>query len=135
MVRTKNGLLPRLDLFIALGKTGFADAFTSSIEAIDGPTYDVSAGLLFEFPVGNREARALHRGALATREQARRSLENLAQLISLDVRTAYVEARRAREQIEASAATRALQEEVVRAEQAKFRVGKLDRLCRRPGAA
>ena len=27
LVKTKNGLLPRLDLFVSLGKTGYADSF------------------------------------------------------------------------------------------------------------
>src|SRR5690606_1295351 len=89
----------------------------------DGPSYDVSAGLRFEFPVGNRAARAVEYGARATREQAEASLRNLAQLVSLDVRTAYVEAARSRDQIGASGATRALQAQVLATEQARFRVG------------
>lgn len=123
VVRTRNGLLPRLDLFMTLGKSGYAASFGEAGRDIDGPSYDISAGMRFEIPVGNRQARALHRGALLSREQSLRSLENLAQLVSLDVRTAHLEMLRAREQIGASAATRTLQEEVLRAEQAKFGVG------------
>jgi outer membrane protein TolC len=44
-------------------------------------------------------------------------------LVELDVRSAYTEAMRAREQIDASAATRRLQEEALRAETEKFEVG------------
>ena len=44
--------------------------------------------------------------------------------MELDVQKAYVEVGRAEQQIDASAATVALQEEVVRVEQEKFRVGK-----------
>ncbi|MGE4218800.1 MAG: TolC family protein [Alphaproteobacteria bacterium] len=123
VVRTRNGLLPRLDLFMTLGKSGYAASFGDARSDIGGPSYDVSAGMRFEIPVGNRQASALHRGALLSREQSLRSLENLAQLVSLDVRTAYLEMLRARDQIGASTATRALQEEVLRAEQAKFNVG------------
>jgi outer membrane protein TolC len=32
---TRNGLLPRLDLFISLGKTGFADSFSESFRELD----------------------------------------------------------------------------------------------------
>ncbi|MCL2641760.1 MAG: TolC family protein, partial [Phycisphaerales bacterium] len=37
VVRTKNGLLPQLDLFLTLGKTGYSNNFGGSIAAIDGP--------------------------------------------------------------------------------------------------
>lgn len=123
VVQTRNGLLPQLDLFLTLGKSGYADSFGDAVNDISGPSYDVAAGVRLELPVFNRAAEARQRGALATRDQARESLENLAQLVSLDVRKAYVEVQRSRDQIEASAATRALQEEVLRAEQTKFRVG------------
>jgi outer membrane protein TolC len=124
IVRTKNGLLPRLDFFVAYGKTGFADSFGGAVENLDGPTYDLSLGLAFELPFSNREAKALHERAQLTTEEAQRSIDNLANLVEWDVRRAYVEVRRAEQQIDASAATVALQEEVVRVEQEKFRVGK-----------
>ncbi len=124
VVRTRNGLLPVLDFFVAYGKTGFADSFTGSVESLDEPTYDLSLGITFERPFGNREREALHRRAQYTEEQERLSIDNLIELVEWDVQTAYVEVRRAEQQIEASAATVALQEEVVRVEEEKFRVGK-----------
>lgn len=123
VVQTRNGLLPVLDLFVTLGKTGFADSFGGSFRAIDEPGYDLAAGLRASYPIGNRAAEAFHRRALASRDQAIRSVGNFAQLVSLDVRTAWLEVARAREQVEASAVTRAAQEEVLRAESVKFRVG------------
>jgi outer membrane protein TolC len=44
--------------------------------------------------------------------------------VQVDVRSAYIEVTRAREQITATAATRNFQEEKLRAETEKFRVGK-----------
>ncbi|MBL26273.1 MAG: transporter [Rhodospirillaceae bacterium] len=123
VIATRNGLLPRLDFFITLGKSGYAAAFNQSVNDVSGPSYDFTAGFNFELPVGNRQASALHLGAIASRTQAIRSLENLAQLTALDVRTATLEVERAKRQIAASAATRALQEEVLRAAVAKFQVG------------
>ncbi len=123
VVRTKNGLLPQLDVILTLGKSSFSSSFNDSFSNFDGPSFDVGAGLSFEFPVRNRAAKARYRSALATRDQAELSLRNLAQLISLDIRTAYVEVQRTREQIAASQATSHLQEEVLRTEQARFRVG------------
>ncbi len=122
-VQTANGLLPRLDLFINLGKTGYARSFGGSIEDLDGTGYDAAIGLGFELPVENRAARALDRRARAGYRQALDSVENLKQLISLEVRVALLEVERNRQQIEASAARRILQEEVLRTETVRFRVG------------
>ena len=46
------------------------------------------------------------------------------QLAQVDVRGAYIEVRRTREQIDATAASRKLQEEKLRSEQQKLRVGR-----------
>jgi outer membrane protein len=51
-------------------------------------------------------------------------VSNLAQIVQVDVRSAYLEVNRSKEQIAATAATRALQEEKARIEAEKFRVGK-----------
>ncbi|MBE0586388.1 MAG: TolC family protein [Desulfofustis sp.] len=122
-IQTANGLLPRLDLFITMGKTGYARSFGDSFTDLDGPGYDISAGLAFELPVGNRAAKALDRRARANHQQALHSIDNLQQLISLEVRTALLEVERSLQQIDASAARRVLQEEVLRAETVRFRVG------------
>lgn len=124
IVRTKNGLLPKLDLFVTLGKTGYADSFGRSVSDLDGDGYDVLVGVRSEFPLGNRDARAEHRRSVLTRRQTIRAVENLAQLVEVDVRTAFIEVNRAREQISATAATRKFQAEKLRAETEKFRVGR-----------
>jgi outer membrane protein TolC len=124
LVRTKNGLLPRLDLFIFLGKSGYADSFGGSVSDLSGDSYRVAGGFSFDYPFRNRSAKAEHRRATLTREQSAKALDNLDQLISLDVRTAYIEVQRTREQIDASRATRILQDENLRIETEKFRVGR-----------
>jgi outer membrane protein len=124
IVKTRNGLLPKLDLFITLGKTGYADSFSRSVGEVTDDGYDVFAGLKFEYPFTNREAGAIHRRAVLRRDQAEEAIKNLSQLIEMDVRTAYIEVNRAKEQISASSATRELQEEKLRIETEKFRVGR-----------
>jgi len=124
VIQTRNGLLPRLDLFIVLGKSGYADSFGGAFREIDGDSYDLQAGLRFEYPLGNRAADAAQRGAVLQRSQAQASIDNLAQLVALEVRQAYLALQRAQAQIEASAATRELQEAVLRTEQARFREGR-----------
>ncbi len=123
VVKTKNGLLPQLDVFLTLGKSSFSDSFSQSVDDFDGPSFDAGAGIRFEFPVRNRAAQARYKSALATRDQSRLSLQNLAQLVALDIRTAYIEVQRTWDQIEASRATRESQEAVLKVEQARFRVG------------
>jgi len=123
IVRTKNGLLPRMDLFISLGKTGYSDSFVNSANDISEENYDVMIGVNLEYPLFNRDARAQHQRSLLRRDQAEMALNNLTQLIELDVRNAYIEVNRTREQISASTATRRFEEEKLRVETEKFRVG------------
>ncbi|MBN2538793.1 MAG: TolC family protein [Deltaproteobacteria bacterium] len=124
IVKTKNGLLPKMDFFINLGKTGYAGSFGSSVRDIDGDYYDILAGVSLEYPFINRKARAEHRKSLLSRKQAEEAMKNLVQLVQVDVRSAYIEANRAKEQIAATAATGAFQMEKARIETEKFRVGK-----------
>ena len=123
IVHTKNGLLPQMDLFITLGKTGYADSFSGSVSNITGDSHDAMVGLNFEYPIFNRDAKAQHRRALLCLNQAEIALDNLKQLVELDVRNAYIEINRTKEQISASTATRKFQEEKLRIETEKFRVG------------
>ncbi len=124
IVKTKNGLLPQMDFFISLGKSGYAGSFGRSAQDVWGSSYDVSAGMVFEWPFGNRNAQSRHKRAVLTRRQAEEAFENIANLAELDVRTAYIRVNSASQQIVATAATRKLQEEKVRAETEKFRVGR-----------
>jgi outer membrane protein len=125
IVKTKNGLLPRLDAFITLGKTGYADSFGQSVKNIGSENkYDAAAGIIFEYSPVNRGAEARNLRAVVTRDQARESINNLAQTVEVDVRDAYLEIIRAREQVTATAASRKLQEEKLRIETEKYRVGK-----------
>jgi outer membrane protein TolC len=124
LVKTQNGLLPLMDLFITLGKSGYANSFGESIRNISKDSYDALAGIEFEYPIFNRDAKALHRRALLGLEQAQKALENLSQLVEVDVRTAYIEVNRTKQQIAASSVTRRFDEEKLRTESEKFRVGK-----------
>ncbi|UCE51027.1 MAG: TolC family protein [Desulfobacterales bacterium] len=124
LVKTQNGLLPLMDLFITLGKSGYANSFGESIDNINEDSYDALAGVRFNYPFFNRDAKALHRRALQTREQAQKALENLSQLVEVDVRTAYIEVNRTKQQIAASSVTRMFDEEKLRTETEKLRVGK-----------
>jgi outer membrane protein TolC len=124
VVKTKNGLLPLLDLFVSLGKSGYANSFGRSIRNLSGENYDAFMGVRFEYPIHNRAPKSRYKRARLSRDQAEKTLQNLSQLVELDVRTAYVEVMRTKEQIKASTTTRIFSEETLRVETAKLHVGK-----------
>ena len=122
-VMTRNGLLPRLELFITLGKTGYAESFSGSFKNLDDNTFDISGGLRLSYLLGNREAKARNIEAFAVRRQTDAALANLRQLVRLDVHLAFNEVERARQQITASRATRSFQQQTLLAEKERFEVG------------
>jgi outer membrane protein len=124
LIKTRNGLLPRLDVFINLGKTGYSDSFGSSMSRMGDEGFNITAGLTLQLPIYNRAAEADSRRASLTRQQLEEAMGNLTQLAQVDVRKAHIEVRRLSEQISARAASRRLQEENYRAETEKYRVGR-----------
>ncbi len=125
IVKTRNGLLPQLDLFITLGKTGYADSFSDSARNIfKDDYYDVAGGIILEYPPANRLARAQHERATLSRQQAQEALDNLKQLVEVDIRSAYLQITSMQQQVVATRASRELQEEKLRVETGKFEVGK-----------
>jgi len=124
VIRTKNGLLPKMDMFITFGKTGYANTFSDALNEMDGKSYDAAWGLVLQGAPLNRSERAQYTRALTSRQQLREAHENLSQLVQVDVRSAYIEVTRTQQQISATTATRNFQEEKLRAETEKFRVGK-----------
>ena len=123
VVRTRDGLLPRLDFFATLAKTGFGGSLDEAVNAFPEDTYEWQVGLRFLHELGTRRARADDLDARTRNTQAALAVDNLQRLIGTEVRQAATEAERARQQIDASAETRRLQEETLRAEQERFAVG------------
>ncbi len=124
VVRTKNGMLPKLDLFITLGKTGYAESFGDSVNGPDDEGFDSQVGFTLNYPFVNRGAKARRDRAQYSKQRAAEALNNLKQLVALDIHIAFIEVNRTRQQIEASTATRKFQEEKLRTETEKFRVGR-----------
>ncbi|MEI7880562.1 MAG: TolC family protein [bacterium] len=124
VVRTRNGLLPKLDLFVTLGRSGYASSFYDSMEGQDARGYDVGVGLLVDYPLKKRVAGADYRRAVVGRQQAEEALTNLCQLAQEDVRVAWVMAEAALAQVGAARVTEKLQERKLEAERLKFMEGK-----------
>ena len=124
VVQTKNGLLPQLDFFITFNRTTYAKTFNAALPDVQSPFFDANAGLSFSLPMTKRSARAQYARAKRSREQSELSLENMERMVQMDVRSAYIEVLRSKQQIGATRVTRVLQEQKLNAEQEKFRVGK-----------
>jgi outer membrane protein TolC len=124
LVRTRNGLLPKLDFFITLGGSRYASSFGSSNKDDENRSHSIESGLSLEYALGNRSERAAHARTVLSVQQTREALRNQEDLAQVDVRTAYLEVQRTFEQIDATQATRKHREEALRSETEKFRVGK-----------
>jgi len=124
VVRTRNGMLPKLDVFVTLGRSGYASSFDGSAEGEAARGYDVGIGLQAAYPVRNRAAGADYRRAVVSRQQAEEALTNLGNLAQEDVRVAWVMAQEAMEQVAAARITQKLQERKLEAERVKFKEGK-----------
>jgi len=120
---TRNGLLPKLELFIVLGRTGYADSFSDSFRNINDSTYDVSVGMQFSHYLGNRAATSKHYGVQLMRQQALKAIDNLKNIVHFDVRFAFNQLEHARKQISATRMTLMLQEQTAKAEKDRFNVG------------
>ena len=122
VVRTNNGLLPKLDAFIGFGGTGYAQAFADTWPTA-AESAALSAGLRLELSLGNRSAKARAERAGLQRAQAEESLRALERSVEADVRSAWLEAGFAAGRVSSSAELRGLQEEKLTAETEKFRSG------------
>ncbi len=125
LVSTKNGLLPQLDFFVNMGKTGYSTSFSgTNPKPGEKGSYDVSAGFVYELTRGRREARALHQRSKLNVKLRREAMKNLEQIIKQEVLSAYIEVKRTLQQIKATKATSQKQQEKLRVEEVKFNVGK-----------
>ncbi|MEQ9459345.1 MAG: TolC family protein [Phycisphaeraceae bacterium] len=120
---TRNGVLPRLEVFIALGKSGFGDTLEQSFRELDEDSYDLATGIRLSQALGNDAARGRREASYASRRQAAAAVENLRQLVRLEVKLAANEVERSRQQVSASKTARELQVDTVRAERERFDVG------------
>lgn len=124
VTRTKNGLLPKLDFFITLQGSSYAESFSDALSRYDEPSSSISGGLTFQMSASNGVSRERHRRAVLSSEQIELSFENFTRLMEFEVRTAHLEASRAMKQIEAAQVARDLQQKKLEAEQEKVKVGK-----------
>lgn len=125
IVASKNGMLPKLDFFISLGKTGYSKSFEGSEPSFrHKEPFDSSVGLTYELNRHRRGEKAKLDKANLNLKLQKESIKNLEQIIKEDVIKAYIEIKRTKEQLTATTATAQKQEEKLRVENVKFDVGK-----------
>lgn len=124
VVRTKNGLLPRLDGFVSYGRRSYGSSFQGGYDNLDSDRNDeYQVGATFEMSPLNRGERARDARARFQRDQAEASIANLEELLALDVRQDIVSAQQQYDRIAATREALASRREEVRAMEARYRVG------------
>ena len=94
----RNQKLPSLDLKASYGLNGLGSSLNPSIDDITGTNYPAwSVGLMFKMPLGNREAKNRYAAALARRESADTSVNDVRLQISNAVDSASRKLAAARE--------------------------------------
>jgi outer membrane protein len=89
MMVAKNNLLPKLDLVGTLDVQGPGKDFSHSFQNQGRSDYlGASIGFNFEWPLGNREARAIYRRAVLQRLQAMEQYATLVAQVVMDVKQA-----------------------------------------------
>lgn len=125
IISTRDGLLPRLDFFATLGKTGYATSFSgTNPKPGEEGSYDIQAGFVYDLTRGRRDARARHKRAQLNVQARQQAMKNLEQLIKQEVINAFIEVNRSLQQIQATHTTTEKQKEKLRVEEVKFSVGK-----------
>ncbi|MBI4514666.1 MAG: TolC family protein [Deltaproteobacteria bacterium] len=140
----ENQLLPRLNALGSFGTTGLSgkgrkiDALTGQPKPqnpftgaygetynglIDGRYYSYSAGLTLEVPLSNAQARADYAAVRVSVEQARLSLQQLQENVTLEVKRAVSNLETDIKSIEATRIARELAEENLRNQKARYDVG------------
>jgi outer membrane protein TolC len=124
LVLTKNGLLPKLDFMFSFGRNAYAQTYRSGLPDTNSPFFDMTQNLTLGLPLTNQKARAQYARAKHSRRQMELSVKNMERMVQRDVRSAYIEVLRSKQQITATQVARVLQEKNLDAELEKFRVGK-----------
>jgi outer membrane protein len=124
LVFNKNQLLPTLNLQASFTANGIDQGFGSSIGEMDlTDRYRWEVGLVFNYPLSNRQARGrLQQSQLAVRQQMLR-IKNLEENIIAEVRAAARDVSTNSQRVQATRAASRLAQKQLEAEEKKLQVG------------
>jgi len=123
VIRTRNGVMPRLDFFAALSTSGFGTTLSEAQDDFGGDSHAWMAGLRVLVELGESSETAQKLDAELAQVQAELAVDNLAADVSTRVRRAVVEHNRALAQVGAGRETVRLRERTAQAEQDRLEVG------------
>ena len=124
LVRTKNGLLPRLDAFASYGRLSAGYSSNDASEHLDDSHLEnYELGLSFQSSLLNRAEKARHQRAEFQKQMAEAAIRNLEQLLEADVRLAAIEVDRQWQRIPATQHAVKSREEELRIERSRFLEG------------
>lgn len=127
--RSKNDLLPNLDLVASYGRTGKNSSFGGSVGDFGSSRYDAySVGVEFSTSLTKRSEKARLQRAKLNVEQASRSLRRAQDSIEAEARQAVIAARKLRQRIDADRTAIDARREQLKTEQARNEAGKVTTL-------
>jgi len=124
IVRTKNGLLPKLDAFASYGRFSAGDSSSEAFSHLNDTRFEnYEIGLSFETSLRNTAEKAQNQRAEFQKQMAEAALDNLEQLLQADVRLAAIEVDRQWQRIPATEHAVKSREEELRIERSRFLEG------------
>jgi outer membrane protein len=115
---------PEQQLQVAAPNPGAVGGYSRALELLhDGRFYNYSAGATVEIPLSNAQARADYTAANINLEQAKLSLQNVEEGVTLEIKQAVSNLNTDLESIDATRVARELAEENLRNQQARYDVG------------
>ncbi|MHB8765867.1 MAG: TolC family protein [Deferrisomatales bacterium] len=125
VVETRDGLLPRLELFASYAQSGLGVTLREAWDsALGAGREDWRVGLRLETPLGLRAEGARARRAEFDRDRAGAAVENLAHRVEAQVRSGFTEVAGLARKVELSAATAEARRQEAEAELARFDAGR-----------
>jgi outer membrane protein TolC len=122
---TENGLLPLLDFTVRAGPNGAGDSLGTALDrTLAFDSYEVSAGLRFEYALGNRAARGAHRRARSELQRIKVNLADVQKQVASAAVRAVQAATAASERMLISQRTIELSAKNIEAEKARFELGR-----------
>jgi outer membrane protein TolC len=120
----KNQLLPSLDFEGSLGLRGLGGGVGDTYDRnFNGDFYNMGAGMVLSYPLGNRSAESQHRRRQLEETQAHASLVNVRQQVIVNVKEALRRVTTNFKRIETTRVARTLAERQLKAEQERLNVG------------
>ena len=124
LIQSRNGLLPKLDLFMRVNRSKFHDSFINKKSDKMNKGQELTVGLNFSYALGHRAEKAQLKKSVYSRKQQELSLINLQLIIEVDIRLSWIQVHKLKQKEKAATQTLKFRRESLKAELNKFDVGR-----------